>query len=243
MSNSAQRKYTDRDVRENLSQVSDLVEEYLEKYEGEFEFLVDCKMRIAAGYGLTSGMLRGVLNCMRVDARYRGPLPEFVDLDTAEVIEMPTKQRKKKKEKERVTCPLLEAGIFHSHKGGSYQDWWDAGIKRCDGLYRINRSAYDRPARLKTELVKAKSVASVKIHRADPLAYFTWSPKAHAYGWHNEEYSWSRPTSLSVHNPRCIGARWLRDPILLTQQMIDEHNEQVTNEEQRWVLCARCWES
>ena len=51
-------KYTDRDVREN----SDLVGAayaYVENYQGEFQYLIDCKMRVASGETLTTGLVGG----------------------------------------------------------------------------------------------------------------------------------------------------------------------------------------
>jgi hypothetical protein len=76
MTGSASHKYTDRDVRENELEMRHFVESYLERYHGEFEFLIDCKMRVAEGYTLSTGMVRGVLNCMRNDPRVKGlPAP------------------------------------------------------------------------------------------------------------------------------------------------------------------------
>jgi hypothetical protein len=71
---SADRKYTDRDVRENPDFYVTVID-YLEHYEGEFDFLVDCKMRVAMDRELTVGMVRGILNCMRHDPRVTN-LPE-----------------------------------------------------------------------------------------------------------------------------------------------------------------------
>jgi hypothetical protein len=89
MTGSASHKYTDRDVRENELEMRHFVESYLERYHGEFEFLIDCKMRVAEGYTLSTGMVRGVLNCMRNDPRVKGlpaPLPPLED--DADVIEL-----------------------------------------------------------------------------------------------------------------------------------------------------------
>lgn len=71
-------RYTDRDVRENPSLVG-MVTDYLERYQGEFQFLLDAKIRSAAGRPLGVAMVRGVLNCMRNDARllFELPAPQF----------------------------------------------------------------------------------------------------------------------------------------------------------------------
>ncbi len=71
-------KYTDRDVRERPELVAEAVR-YLRWYQGEFQFLVDAKHYLDANGNLPLATTRGVLNCMRSDARYAlvaGPFPE-----------------------------------------------------------------------------------------------------------------------------------------------------------------------
>lgn len=62
-------KFTDRDVRERPELVAEAVR-YLRWYQGEFDFLVDAKRYEAACGNLPLATARGVLNCMRTDARY-----------------------------------------------------------------------------------------------------------------------------------------------------------------------------
>lgn len=70
-------KYTDRDVREQPELAAEAIR-YVRWYQGDFDFLVDAKRYEAANGFLPIGTARGVLNCMRVDARYAmvsDPLP------------------------------------------------------------------------------------------------------------------------------------------------------------------------
>lgn len=71
-------KYTDRDVRERPELVAEAIR-YLRWYQGEFEFLVDAKRYEVANGSLPLATARGVLNCLRQDARYAmvaDPIPE-----------------------------------------------------------------------------------------------------------------------------------------------------------------------
>lgn len=71
-------KYTDRDVRERPELVAEAIR-YLRWYQGEFEFLVDAKRYLEANGTLPIATSRGVLNCIRQDARYAmvaDPIPE-----------------------------------------------------------------------------------------------------------------------------------------------------------------------
>ena len=62
-------KFTDRDVRERPELVAEAIR-YLRWYQGEFDFLTDAKRYEAANGNLPVATARGVLNCMRSDARY-----------------------------------------------------------------------------------------------------------------------------------------------------------------------------
>lgn len=162
----AQLKYTDRDVRDNPGQMFALVEEYLSNYTGEFDFLVDCKMRVAQGVSLTTGMVRGVLNCMRSDPRIRlqMPAPKVVeDDDEADVVPIRAARTAR--------CEITEP---HEPHGG------DALTYRCFGIYEINRHPYSLPATVKRPYLIARTgqlvhtPASASVH---------WVPESHAYGF------------------------------------------------------------
>jgi hypothetical protein len=57
-------KYTDTDVRSNPDLVGQAYE-FLQSYQGEFEFLRDAKHDLEDQGMLPTGIVRGVLNCMR----------------------------------------------------------------------------------------------------------------------------------------------------------------------------------
>src|SRR5215203_6856419 len=129
----AEHKYTDRDVRESAELVEAAIE-FLESYQGDFEFLIDCKMRLSAGGELSVGMVRGVLNCMRANPRVKNlPEPLHVSDEDAEVI--PMKQRQTYPSK-RGAAPCYETGPheMHNTEQGEY-----ARSGYCSGIYLINR--------------------------------------------------------------------------------------------------------
>lgn len=153
---SAERKYTDRDVRENDALVEAAVE-FLENYHGEFEFLIDCKMRLSAGGDLSVGMIRGVLNCMRADPRVRN-LPEpvlFLDED-AKVVDMKPYRR------DRVKI-----------------------VRPGPPVYEINRPWSIRTkAHINVPYVAAKSETSL-LHKVEDSwdHYFEWITNQHDIGF------------------------------------------------------------
>ena len=204
-------KYTDRDVRENPDFV-ELAERYLESYEGEFQYLIDCKMRVQMGISLTTGMIRGVLNCMRVDPRApEMPAPkQFPQDEESNVvsIERPRRLgvRKKSIYADRETCPLYNAGIFHRHKKftGEYLNQYLS----CRGLYRINRAGIvTMKAKVKWPYMVAMS-GSI-IHKVGNEAYTKWHVPQHEYGWYFLQpdlvvRSQCQGTTLVLKNPRLL---------------------------------------
>lgn len=78
-------KYTDRDVREDPDLVK-LVSEYLHQYGGDFEFLTSAKRALAAYGALPTGIVRGVLNCMRTDPKWNVPMPTPSSVPTPLVV-------------------------------------------------------------------------------------------------------------------------------------------------------------
>jgi len=92
--NPARDRYDDRHVREDSS-LADVAEDYVQRYEGDFLFLRDCRERLAVGTRLSVAQVRGVLNCMRGDPRVGNlPVPaRMVDV-VGEVVDIRTRRRK-----------------------------------------------------------------------------------------------------------------------------------------------------
>lgn len=199
-------KYTDQDVRNNPDFYG-IVVNYLVDYPGEFQFLIDCKMRIASGMDLTTGMVRGVLNCMRVDPRVKD-LPEPMDWPD-DVIPIDKSYRRPKKRR-KVPCTRTD---FHIHQ---FADW--ETYEYCPGKYEYNRiGRYRLPATVHPEyvFVKGKSAATKTVHLV-VSAEMEWVPNQHEAGFYKNE--------LIVHTA-CRYPYYLRNPKLLTVEMIDETDD------------------
>lgn len=220
-------KYTDRDVRENPDFYG-RVHNYLVDYSGDFQFLVDCKMRIMSGIELPVGMVRGVLNCMRIDPRVTNlPEPlvyEECDFD-ADVIPMrqgygrgPTKQKIARRD-----CQIEE---YHTH---TFKDW--EYLNFCPGKYEYDRDIYDLPATIHSEYtaIKAKSPSVFRIHKVG-RAMFQWFPNRHEAGFYREPQPivWTH----------CKFPRYLRDGILLNNQMLAEL---LNDDNEQYFWCERCY--
>jgi len=72
------RKYTDRDIRDNPKLIS-LAEGYLLDYTGEFDYLLGCRELVEGGERLPIPLARGVLNCMRLDPKGFQVLQDYVE--------------------------------------------------------------------------------------------------------------------------------------------------------------------
>jgi hypothetical protein len=263
MSGAPATKYTERDVKENEN-LRTLAYLYLASYQGDFAFLVDCKQRVELDMTLTTGMVKGILNCMRVDPRLPYDLPEPL-LPDAEVIEMfPKKKDKKKKKNKPFECPLLLAGLFHHHKDSSIMGWKpdDDYMRHCSGLYRINRITRYMEAHPHEGVIYAvgKSPASKMLHSIDHM-YTVWRPLAHEYGWTYDHYPYHNYRKASefetVVKLGCKHPSWLKNPILLRQSDVDEYHGIVdmnyVDKESGWwktdgkanptkfVKCKRCF--
>lgn len=204
MSAAPQLKYTDRDVREN-PEFYGMVVNYLTAYEGEFPFLIDCKMRLAQDYDLSTGMVRGVLNCMRVDPRV-GNMPEPMIFD-ADIIPMPERPYSGRPFRPaKVDCDRTD---YHSH---SYNDWKTMNF--CPGKYKTERSGpYRRPADMKPQFhfVKAKSPSTTLIHRATAVEFEYWPVM--------KDYGWAKQSEMIVHTD-CRYPYYLRNGLLLTIETV-----------------------
>lgn len=167
------RRYNDRDVRDNPGYLEHVLD-YLEGYTGEFDFLVDMKMRAAAEYDLTTGMVRGVLNCMRNDPRVKTlPAPTGDDFEEENVIPM---RRKAKREPapETPLCPLMgtEHGIhWYGYEGADVKpgSQW-----RCLGWHALTRGVTRTSARFHGDYLRGP--ASNVIHRSTHEGEIVWHP-------------------------------------------------------------------
>jgi hypothetical protein len=152
----AERRYNDRDVRDD-PRLEGLAIEYLEAYTGEFEFLIDMKMRVAADYGLTTGMVRGVLNCMRNDPRVRDlPEPGIEEVAPLRLV--------------KEGCPLIgrEHGIHWIHLPGG-------GQQHCLGWHAMTRDITQTTARFPAPYLRGRS--SDLVHRSTHEGVLTWFPR------------------------------------------------------------------
>lgn len=167
-------KYTDRDVREN-DDLEERAYEYLDNYTGEFQFLVDAKMRLEMEEELPTPIIRGVLNCMRIDVRVTD-LPAPLPYQPAKVVPMSrTKQRNKRK-----VCTNTEP--HPQHGGYSSGDEYDY----CDGVYLINRErSIAHRVTIKPEYKFALANTGAMIHGVAG-AHSMWYPYPHSWGWNRQ---------------------------------------------------------
>jgi hypothetical protein len=215
-------RYTDRDVRENPN-FENIAIDYLMDYEGEFTFLIDCKMRIASGMGLSVGMVRGIHNCMRVDPRAPEiPEPQVWDGE-ADVIPMP--ERRHKPSYRKAHCQRTDP---HQHTQDDFKS-----LHYCPGIHAITRNEGQYSYRLHAAIkpgfmfVTAKSASSVLVHRA-MWAEVEWTPKIHEFGW-------NRPPELIVHT-NCKYPYYLRNPFLMQIKDVDQYRD-----EYQLARCVRCF--
>ena len=201
-------KYTDQDVRQNPDFYG-IVVNYLVDYSGEFQFLIDCKMRIASNMDLTVGMVRGVLNCMRVDPRVKD-LPEPMEWPE-DVIPIDKSYRRPKKRR-KIPCTRTD---YHSHR---YEDW--DTYEYCPGKYEYNRTSYQLSATVHPEyvFVKGKSAATKTVHLVTK-AEVIWYPERNVAGFIKEP-------ELIIHTA-CRYPYYLRNPKLLTVDIVKDNQEEL----------------
>lgn len=191
------RRYTDRDVRENPL-LAELAGQYLEAYQGEFPFLADCKARLAVDGKLSTPLVRGVLNCMRADARVQGmpePLEQAVDLG-AEA--KPARTRKHRR------APECTREDIHSNHYVEDSRYAYRGV--CPGKYELNRENYSRPAVFKGLVIGAKAG---KLHRpitereaalqAMQRSWVEWRVNPHEPGFLQDPILSVRPACLKPY--------------------------------------------
>lgn len=234
MTGGALRKYTDRDVRENPDFRLTVID-YLDQYEGEFEFLIDMKMRVASGYEMSVGMIRGVLNCMRNDPRVTGmpdPLPE----EEGRVIQMPRQRRRSVQvaEPEYVEEKCPDRGTEHN------SHWFPLkmrnGRQHCNGWHALTRDLVTKKARFHADYLRGRN--SNIIHRSTHEGQVTFFP----LNFHTTSGSYC---AMHEVRPKCTpGAAWLRSPSLLTTQDVKEaepYEVHSSNPNKKIKLCTKCF--
>lgn len=252
---SSERKYTDRDVRDNLTEAIETVTDYLESYTGEFEYLVDCKMRLAHGMTLSVGMMRGVLNCMRNDPRVKDTLPEPLPEQPAEVVSINRASSRQRK------WGPADCDIETDH-GGHYIGDEELFQRRhyCSGRWSINREAYTLPAKIKPIYTSVVTRTGALIHRLTGEALVTWFPHSHKPGFIGEgsTYLGKYSSGSLIYLTSCKGASHIRNGILLTDdtaKIILKDREPLNNyiawltgtppppsQRKELSMCKRCWQ-
>lgn len=237
------RRYSDRDVRDN----PDLLEvalDYLDGYTGEFDFLLGMQMRVSQGLSLSTGMVRGVLNCMRNDPR--ADLPEVeddgvddvdeednvVDLAKArwQVFQRPRRREPAPEPPAEPPCPLegREHDAHWKHRGGS--GWW------CRGWHALHRQPFvTKRARFHADYVRGAK--SNLIHRATHEGWIVWANPPHRWGM-------ARVWSWEVGRVCSKNAYPLKRGETLTAQQVREaepHEVHHTNPHKGITLCALCF--
>lgn len=212
----AERKYTDRDVRSDLPAVERIVSDYLESYEGEFEFLVDCKQRLAIGVELTVGMMKGVLNCIRVDARYRGELPAFDHTYDAEVIPMPRDKSGRHPDRRKMprNCDIEE---YHDQHLIGPEEWGHERW-RCYGKFELNREPYSRAGVVPSQYTGVVAKTGSMIHGLSGSASILWTPNRHEPGFYE---GWNGVRTSVEYQTLCMHPRWIKNGILLKGSQVD----------------------
>lgn len=220
MSTAPEVKYTDRDVRESEELVERALE-YVRNYTGEFQYLIDMKLRVAQEGDLTTPMIRGVLNCMRHDPRITDlptPLPPqegtVTELRPRRAERVPSQKRKR--HGGRKSCH--EVGVEHGYH--YWTDDEDNTEYSCEGWHLINRGTVDvhgyRSTAVFTETVVKRPYAAARggmlVHLINS-AEVRWFAPAHEWGYHGDP-------DLVVRNV-CRFPRFIERPLLLNQEQAD----------------------
>lgn len=237
------RRYNDRDVRDNPD-LHAVAVRYLEQYTGEFDFLVDMRIRaLDEDYGLTVGMVRGVLNCMRNDPRVRD-LPEPGPQDTEEasnVVSITGRghwvQRGKAvtpASKERPPCP--QAGTEHYiHR---YPDPDDPSSSwHCLGWHALTRRSTDTEARFHADYLRGAN--SNVIHRSSHTGWVTWWPhRHHEEGQATPDWWHVKPTCYTpaLKQPTLLDAAGVR-----AAEPYDRPSSTQGGRYTEVTLCSRCF--
>lgn len=217
-----ERKYTDRDVRENTT-LRELAEDYLQNYGGDFEPLVSAVAMLRRGEELPTNIVRVVLNCMRHDQNVANKMPPpagyQISSPLAEVIAMP-KKRRQKNEIEYIDrqCENTEPHHAHSEYIRDHEGKHITTRVECKGIpWLINRGIVYAKARVHEGLwIKARG--GRLLHYASGDAYVQWFMPQHEYGWPDRpwnQYPHLHATTICKYGP------YIQDPILLDKESAD----------------------
>jgi hypothetical protein len=228
-----ERRYNDRDVRDNREVLEEVAVEYLEQYTGGFDFLVDMRMRVATGYGLTTAMVRGVLNCMRNDPRVVGmpePGHDYHEPD-ADVIPMRPRRRRERPEP---TPPEVCPDLGTEHDAHWFPCQRASGEQHCLGWHAVNRGLLTVRARFHAPYVRGRQ--SNLVHRATGEGEVTWFPERfHQYG-----PSYPARWRVGVACP----LPWLVEPTLLDAAGVraaEPYDAPTSRKYKEVTLCPRCF--
>lgn len=204
----AERKYTDRDVRENIT-LRAIAENYVVDYGGDFEPLVNAVKMMEEGERLPTNVIRVVLNCMRNDYTVAESLPN----PTRPRLEVVRNVTKKKSPPYMMQCDLE-----FSHEGHTWSEEPIDGVNKylhyCNGVaFEINRGRVVMVAHIKTPYVIARS--GKLIHSTTGVGECEWYMPRHEYGWPD---NWNNP-KLSVQTI-CRFPSVIRHGILLTKEQV-----------------------
>lgn len=216
MSGAPETKYTDRDVRENVTLVEAAMM-WLEAYQGEFDYLIDMKMRLASGYELTTPMVRGVLNCMRHDPRVTGLPAPLPPIQETVVVSM---ARKRQRRRGVLDGPCDKTTEHSSHIWTARdEEGEEDGMYRCEGIpYAINRTSRYFSAKIKVPYVVAKSGGL--IHRVAEEGHDChWMSPPHAWGFYDDTRRLDGiPAPELIVNLVCRYPSVLRNPFLIREE-------------------------
>lgn len=168
----AERKYTDRDVRED-STLKLLAEEYIQNYGGDFEPLVNAVAIYRDTGDLPVSIVRVVLNCMRYDRNVAPHLPNPKKYEMGAVVEI--ERHRKKRKNYYQDCDNFESHYGHSWQGEENDTYWCSGVP-----FLINRETFSTCATVKFPLAKARH--GKLVHHITGEAWIYWLPPSHTYG-------------------------------------------------------------
>lgn len=230
MSNAPETKYTDRDVRES----GDLVDRaiaYVENYTGDFQYLIDMKMRLAQEDDLTTPMIRGILNCMRHDPRIRN-MPSPLPPDEATVTPIRSVRRQTGKRKRYGgTKPCNDQGVEHGYHNWTDEDEWCEYA--CTGWHLINRVKPDDHGYLTTHLFMDATVKRpFAAARGGMLVHLVQSASCR---WYIEPHAWG-----FAHDPELVVKTACRYPSFLDRPVLMDEEQAAAQIERKY--CPHCAE-
>lgn len=198
----AERKYTDRDVRENPS-LRRIAVDYLMDYGGDFEPLVDAIDMLKSGAQLPTNVIRVVLNCMRHDRNVADSMPEPTRPKLELVMDEEKPKKKKKKLPWQSQCDNPESHEDHIWDEPKGDRHWCKGVP-----FPINREPFWARAVSRRPFVLARGGKMIHYASLEQGSGVYWSPPRHEYGM-------AKPHELAIKT-LCRYPSILKRPILLS---------------------------